>query len=126
MPRYVILLHELPPGGERLTHWDLMLERAGSLRTWALPGEPAETLSCDAEQLADHRLAYLEYEGQVSGDRGQVTRWDEGSYRTEHETADAVTVVLRGRRLSARVQLTRNDAESHFWNVSFSAEPTRG
>jgi DNA polymerase Ligase (LigD) len=126
MPRYVILLHELPPGHERATHWDLMLECGGSLRTWALDREPSETLECDARQLADHRLAYLEHEGPVSGGRGHVTRWDEGVYQIEAESAGTVIVALRGRRLDARVRLTRTDAESHLWNVSFSAAPTRG
>lgn len=126
MPRYVILLHELPPDDERSTHWDLMLEHQGHLRTWALTGEPSQTLHCDAQQLADHRLAYLDYEGPVSGDRGHVTQWDKGVYRTHHETPEAVTVELRGRRLLARATLARKDAAGHFWSVSFSAEPTRG
>jgi hypothetical protein len=126
MPRYVILLHELPPGHERATHWDLMLERAGCLRTWALPEVPCTTLECPADQLADHRLDYLDYEGAVSGDRGRVSRWDEGVYHTESETPEALTVLLHGRRLAARVTLARVAASSHSWRVAFSAAPTRG
>ena len=126
MPRYVILLHEMPPAHKRATHWDLMLEREGALRTWALPGEPVPGLVCEAEQLCDHRSIYLEYEGPVSGDRGSVTRWDEGQYRLERETLDRLTVVLTGRRLDGRLTLARKGDGSHFWRVSVSAAPTRG
>ncbi len=126
MPRYVILLHEMPPGGERPTHWDLMLELGGSLRTWALAAEPALETTCDAQQLADHRLAYLDYEGPVSGDRGSVTRWDAGRYHVESESDEELAVTLRGGRLVARATLLRRESDDYFWRVSFSAAPRRG
>ncbi len=34
----------------------------------------------DAQQLGHHRKSYLEYEGPLSGDRGQVHRIDSGNY----------------------------------------------
>lgn len=126
MPRYVILLHELPGGHQRSTHWDLMLEWDGALRTWALPCEPGLPLTCEAEQLAAHRLAYLDYEGPLSGDRGSVTRWDAGAYELESETPDTVAVILDGRRLAARLTLSQTGGGSHFWRVSFSAAPKIG
>ena len=67
MPRFVILRHELPDPRRRGVHWDFMLEHAGVLRTWALAEEPAPNKPISAEALADHRLAYLNYEGPVSG-----------------------------------------------------------
>jgi hypothetical protein len=124
MPRYVILLHELPEGHERARHWDLMLEQEGALRTWALDGEPSADLSCDAQELPDHRLAYLDYEGPVSDDRGHVTRSDRGQYRVVDGAADRLVVDLLGEKLQARVTLERR--RDHFWRVSFSAEPTSG
>jgi hypothetical protein len=75
MPRYVILTHDHP-----FLHWDLMLEDGGVLRTWRLLEEPAVGRTVPAEKLPDHRLAYLDYEGPVSGDRGNVVRWDYGTY----------------------------------------------
>src|SRR4051794_23553598 len=64
MPRFVLLRHETPAGSERPTHFDLMLEHNGVLRTWALSGLPAAGEPLLAEQLPDHRLAYLDYEGE--------------------------------------------------------------
>ena len=75
MPRYVILTHDHP-----FPHWDLMLEEASVLRTWRLMSEPGPARTVATEQLGDHRIAYLDYEGPVSGGRGSVARWDYGSY----------------------------------------------
>ena len=88
MPRYVILFHQLPQSDARSSHWDFMLEQNDMLRTWALYDEPVVGHSCIAVQLADHRTAYLDYEGPVSGGRGRVTRWDLGTYRLGFESAD--------------------------------------
>jgi hypothetical protein len=123
MPRFVILLHELPAAAERGTHWDLMLEQGDALRTWALPCEPSAGLVCQADGLPDHRLAYLTYQGPVSGDRGRVTRWDEGLYTLDSERDGGLSVTLEGRRFAGRVELLPTD---HSWRVSFAADPTRG
>lgn len=43
----------------------------------------AATFESDALRLADHRPAYLDLEGPVSGGRGHVTRLLRGRYETE-------------------------------------------
>jgi hypothetical protein len=78
MPRYVILEHDHP-----FLHWDLMLESGSALRTWRLLAQPRSGQTIPAEAIFDHRLAYLDYEGPVSGGRGRVKRWDWGTYRQE-------------------------------------------
>ena len=65
MSRFVILEHDYP-----VQHWDLMLEAGDVLRTWRLIAPPDKTQAVAAESLGDHRLAYLDYEGPVSGNRG--------------------------------------------------------
>ena len=103
------------------------LGQAGEvLRTWALEAEPFSSPQIAAQQLPDHRLAYLDYEGPVSGDRGTVTRWDAGEYRLEHDAQDEIKLVLRGGRLSGLLTLARHSRESHSWRVSFFAAPTSG
>ena len=77
--RYVVLHHT----GHGPDHFDFMVERSpGSslLLTWRItPGcGEAET---PAEQLDDHRRAYLDDEGEVSGGRGSVRRVDAGTCR---------------------------------------------
>src|SRR5437764_23550 len=100
MPRFVILEHDHP----RL-HWDLMLEAGEVLRTWRLLAAPEGSSAVAAEPSFAHRLLYLDYEGPVSGDRGQVHRWDHGSYVMEHEQPDRLYLLLDGVRLRGRVVL---------------------
>jgi hypothetical protein len=61
-----------------------------------------------AEELGDHRLAYLEYEGPLSGDRGRVRRYDAGEFEWESEEAEWVVVRLEGRRCCDRAVLRRS------------------
>jgi hypothetical protein len=105
MPRFVILRHEMPEDSSRAPHWDFMVEQGESLRTWALAEEPA--LECDiaADPLPDHRLAYLDYEGPVSGNRGHVTQWDNGECKIEESTPERFVIAASGRRLTGRVEI---------------------
>lgn len=106
MPRYVILRHEVPVGSARPSHWDFMLEHGDVLRTWAIEQWPDAVESQPAILLPDHRAAYLTYEGPVSGNRGEVARWDEGTFTTASDlTSESVEAVLTGRRLRGRVTL---------------------
>jgi len=98
-----------------------MLEQGSSLRTWALE----QPLTFEAEvrcvALAEHRLAYLNYEGPVSEDRGSVTRIDQGEYTTVDDSADSIRVRLRGRKTSGELHLQRvsnfseHDATDQSW-----------
>jgi hypothetical protein len=125
MPRYVLLYHECPPEYERPSHWDLMLETDGKLRTWALCQLPcgweaarAQTAtqfaSCPAlakedsvsvERLADHRIDYLYEEGALTGNRGEVHRIDSGNYATVAQDSKSWTVALTGNLLQGRLWL---------------------
>ncbi len=115
MPRFVVLRHEMPAGPCAGVHWDLMLESAGRLRTWALAKEPAETGEIAAQALGDHRLDYLEYEGPVSGDRGTVTRWDSGQYECQADSANEITVRLRGGKLDGTARLRKQPGQPQQW-----------
>ena len=50
---------------------------------------------------------YLDYEGPISGGRGTVTRWDQGTYSVELWTDDEIIVELAGGKLAGRVELRR-------------------
>ncbi len=83
--RFVVLQHDVGSQLTRTTasHYDWMFEIDGVLRTWATPpiirfDQPIES-ACDL--LSDHRLAYLDYEGEIQGNRGSVLRLLRGTYR---------------------------------------------
>ena len=119
MPRFVILRHELPPGHDRGTHFDLMLEVGVVLRTWSLPHLPTMGNVVQAEALPDHRLAYLDYEGPVSGNRGSVQRVDEGEYEIIEDSAALLRIQISGKGLCGTLLLRRADKESMTWLVEF-------
>jgi hypothetical protein len=59
-----------------------MLETESALDTWSIPPQNinGENFTAPAETLPPHRKAYLNYEGEVSGHRGNVCRIDTGTY----------------------------------------------
>lgn len=118
---FVLLYHQLAPnqtvGSGRGSHWDLMVatDDSGPLRTWALEGKPTfdqdAAFAITASSLADHRRAYLEYEGTVAGDRGSVTREEAGLAEWEDDSIEKERFCLI---LSDRV-----------WQVAFCGESQR-
>lgn len=116
MPQFVILQHDVPSG----THFDFMLEAGDVLKTWQLPEPPRPGVRIECEALADHRLAYLDYEGPVSDDRGSVTRWDCGDYTIEQQTESVWTVRLAGKRTSCTATLRRLPKTSTRWQFELA------
>jgi len=103
MPRFVILEHDHPS-----LHWDLMLESGEVLRTWRLtrPPEPGRAVSATA--TFDHRRVYLDYEGPISGNRGQVSRWDYGTFSWRESEEDRLELELTGMRLRGVLSMRRS------------------
>ena len=111
MPSRFVILHHRVNGGE---HWDLMLEHGFALATWQLsrqPTTPAD-LPVAANRIGDHRRAYLDYEGSISGDRGEVRRVDAGTVEWLKFSSDACVFELQGNRLRGRFRLI---AQTHGW-----------
>ncbi len=79
--RYTISRHENSSGA----HYDLFLESGETLSTWRL-SSPPETGSVTAERIGDHRKAYLDYEGGISGGRGHVVPHSRGRYDLQGDT----------------------------------------
>jgi len=133
--RFVILRHDPMPGGTLPLHWDLMIEHDETLWTWALAEQPQAGASISGELLADHRKAYLEYEGPLSRDRGSVARWDAGEFQWVKQSQTVLVVRLIGQRFKGTVQLEQRQPEvsgprtdgrgrvaGQRWTVSFSSE----
>ncbi len=117
MSRFVILQHDVSDG----LHFDLMLEAGTYLKTWKLrePPQPGVEQSCEA--LPDHRLAYLDYEGPVSGERGSVSRWDHGACQVERQDAATWIVRLTGEKTVGTVTLRRESETSNGWRLQLVA-----
>jgi len=120
MPRFVVLLHETPADYERGTHFDLMLEKEEVLLTWALDRLPTAGSSVEAERLPDHRLMYLDYEGPVSGDRGNVRRVDAGDFTWIEQQPRGYKALVRGQMLAGRLVIEQGAENAHRWRVALS------
>jgi len=99
MHRFVILYHQSPAG----EHWDVMLETDSALTTWSIPPQCLSGASfvCPAIRLPDHRKHYLDYEGEVSGNRGTVSRIESGTY----EPLSPEMFILHGAHFSGKLMV---------------------
>jgi hypothetical protein len=107
-----------------------MLEDGDALATWAiaeLTGLWANVRSrtaqrhpdCAAvsasnyvavERLADHRAAYLDYEGAVSGGRGQVIQVAAGTYELLARDDESWVIVVRDGLPPGKIRLRRDSS----------------
>lgn len=125
MPRFVLLRHECPPELGKPSHWDLMLEDDGVLLTWSLPELPTpDGLAAFSTRLDDHRLAYLDYEGPLSDERGSVSRVDAGEFRWVERADLKLVAFLEGSQLQGR--LTMQQAGGASWRLSLEAADDAG
>jgi hypothetical protein len=137
MPRFVLLYHDCPPDYERPSHWDLMLEAGETLRTWALERLPscwrelqsqtaakfpdcapvAAADSIPARMLGDHRREYLEFEGKLSAERGEVIRIVAGTFATEHESDRELVIIPSAAGIRGHFSLIHSDSITDQWTL---------
>jgi hypothetical protein len=130
----VQLRHTLPDGSWHID-WMLAREHHADHRviTFRLP-DLLETLTMGdampAQRLPDHRRAYLQYEGPVSGDRGDVVRLRDGVIESwiGRETDDWRLVVRwnEGKSPPRTHHLRVRKAEDGSWSVVFVANDDKG
>jgi hypothetical protein len=99
-----------------------MLECADSLATWQLPAwPPPGSAALPAAALADHRKAYLDYQGEVSLGRGHVTIVDSGRYETVERREGLWMVRLAGGEFTGLLRLERSAGTA--WTLSVVEGP---
>lgn len=114
MARTVLLEHTLP-GGER--HFDWLIERPSEpdallvsfrvgVRVDLLGGAGTGREPIEAVRMKDHRRLYLEYEGALTGGRGDVLRVGEG---------EVVRLEESGERI--RVEVCWRDGQAVYWEL---------
>jgi hypothetical protein len=91
MLRYVVLHHT----GTDNPHFDLLFERAGKdlLGTMRCSDWPPANETA-FERIDDHRRVYLEYEGPISANCGEVRRIASGTCTTEVDREDSLLLTL--------------------------------
>ncbi|MSR30148.1 MAG: hypothetical protein EXR99_01460 [Gemmataceae bacterium] len=119
MSRFVLLSHDDP-----FPHFDFMLEDGDTLLTFRLSSFPGQK-PFFAEQIGNHRQLYLDYEGPVSGGRGQVSRMDFGDFAFADREEDYMVINLQGKKLLGVMQLDRT-GEKHWLGTFAPAPPHQG
>lgn len=122
--RFVVLRHE----GYGPAHYDVMFEsaeRPHRLITFRCDEWPISAgASVELIQIADHRRAYLTFEGPLSGGRGIVKRVDEGAYRPAEGSvgaADGTAFTVRlfsGQHGQTVLAATRLSLVGRTWRAS--------
>ena len=125
MPRFTILLHSTegtpnwrqPASQGSLvafgpSHWDWLFETEDpsdtehSLLTWATDPLDNETLTREsletpAVQLPNHKRLYLNFEGELTGDRGSVRQVTTGEFKLVTQSQQLFEVELACERIGA-------------------------
>lgn len=113
MPRFVVQEHYA-----RSHHFDLRLERDGTLVSWAVPkGVPPDPKQNRlAVRVEDHALSHLDYEDgtSVEGVPGAVKKsiWDSGDYESHEFGEDKIIVTFHGERLSGKYAIFRTGGKN--------------
>jgi hypothetical protein len=89
--RCVLLLHQLPTG---TWHYDWLLDPGESLPLIAFRTDVyiPDAASFDAVRIDPHRRLYLDYEGPISGNRGEVRRVASGRCSVQLDALQRFTV----------------------------------
>ncbi|HUN80290.1 MAG TPA: DNA polymerase ligase N-terminal domain-containing protein [Phycisphaerae bacterium] len=111
--RFVTLHHTQKDG----SHFDLMILRGEKLATWKFVHPPESGGPVNCERLPDHRTMYLDYEGPVSNDRGNVMQHDQGTCTIESWADSRIEINFNGVKLTGRCTLTRSDPDQP-WRFS--------
>jgi hypothetical protein len=113
--RFVVLEHTDHAG----VHFDLMIDAGDSLATWKCPQPPESAINGErvCVRLEDHRRLYLDYEGPISGGRGEARQYDQGTCMVHQRTASRWELSFRGQRLIGRFALEPLPAGGDQWRL---------
>jgi len=101
--QFVIQKHSKPNS----THWDLMLRSGNCLKTYRINLEPEKLLHecAEAENISDHDLKFLTYEGPLTNDKGTVEIADQGSYTITNSDETEIKLHFDGKILKGDFSL---------------------
>ncbi len=98
-------------------HWDLRLEREGTLASWAIPkGIPVDPKRNNlAVRTEDHPLEYLDFHGEIPAGHygaGTMRIFDRGTFELHKWRDKEVMVTFHGERVRGRYVLFRTDGKN--------------
>lgn len=96
----------------RHLHYDLRLEMAGVLKSWAIPKRVPEEIGIKrlAISVEDHPVNYINFEGEIPEGQygaGRVEVFDEGEYDLIEQTNKKIVFIFKGKKLRGEYSLIR-------------------
>ncbi len=115
--RFVVQEHTTADG----VHWDLMLEINNALKTYRLDKPPGKITNepANAEQIFDHPLKFLTYEGLVNQGKGNVRLIESGTYTVNIRNPKRIVLEFNGSVLIGDFILTEIDGS--MWELSIQS-----
>ena len=115
---FAILKHTLL---DQSFHFDLLIKNGNILNCWQFNSSPtncddSEILFC--KKIFDHRLKYLTYEGEISDNRGWVSRTTNGILNIETQNSKQVIFRVANDNFKGRFSLTKTALNWIFSKVS--------
>lgn len=107
-------------------HFDLRLEIAGALKSWAVPKgvsmNPSEKRL--AIEVPDHSLGYIDFEGEIAEGKygaGAVRIWDNGEFEAENAAENLVkgklVFTFYGAKLKGEFTLVKMKNQEKNWLI---------
>jgi len=93
-------------------HFDLRLEKAGVLKSWAIPKEPPKVQGEKrlAIQTEDHPTSFAFFEGEIEEGlygAGKIEVWDKGTCEEVEWKENKIVIDIAGNKLNGRYVLLR-------------------
>lgn len=121
--RFALLFHRVPPADPRSDHYDLLLEIPGTLLSWELSVKPFQQDGTTiGRQLPNHRLLYLDYQGPLTGNRGQVEQVFVGELQWQTQPAadtSPLQAVVTVHETDWLLQLSTESQAGNSWLVEW-------
>ncbi len=117
--RYVIQQHFLPDG---TFHFDLMFEEENVLKTYQLK-DIQKLINGEkilGKNIQDHRIIYLDYEGEISGNRGYVKIFDKGFYITNKKDSNLIEFVVESSQFNGEIKINFLDIEKQIVEIRYT------
>jgi bifunctional non-homologous end joining protein LigD len=101
-------------------HYDFMLEDIEKLKVWKVNSIDFSQ-SRSAVASFDHRKIYLDFEGELTNNRGRIKIWDSGLYKVVSWQENEKIVDLQGKKILGVVKLklkSESAKEGSIWEIT--------
>lgn len=116
-PRFALVSHEVQQLPSPNMHYDLFLQKGGSLLSWRLLQPLHEhMITSTVIQTPAHRLKYLEFEGELDQERGKIAQIMQGHVLYQECSDSLIEAVLETARVKLNIRLSLLEAPE--WELS--------